>query len=70
MLIDIDTLAAIQNERHRDFVREVEKLRLLRVQKENNNLTQQRVTEPDSAPTLYHVLVTAMQTRIRSLLAH
>jgi len=70
MLIDIDTLAAIQNERYRDFVREAEKSRLLRMQKENNNLTQQRVTEPDSAPTLYQMLVTAMQTRIRSLLAH
>jgi hypothetical protein len=70
MLIDIDTLAAVQNERYRDFIREVEKSRLLRMQKENNHLTQQQVTEPDSAPTLYQMLVTAMQTRIRSLLAH
>jgi hypothetical protein len=70
MLIDIDTLAAIQNERYSDFVREVEKSRLLRLQKENNNLTQQWVTEPASAPTLYQMLVTAMQTHIRSLLAH
>ena len=70
MLIDIDTLAAVQNERHRDFVREAETLRLLRLQKKNDNRTQARVTEPDSAPTLYHVLVTAMQTRIRALLAH
>ena len=70
MLIDIDTLAAVQNERYRDFVREAETLRLLRLQKETNNFTQPRVTEPDSAPTLYQVLVTAMQTRIRSLLTH
>ena len=31
MLIDIDTLAAVQNERYRDFVREAETLRLMRM---------------------------------------
>ncbi len=73
MLIDIDTLAAIQNERFSDFVREVEKSRLLRLHKENSNPTQSSVTRPEltqAAPTLYHMLVTAMQARIRALLPH
>jgi len=73
MLIDIDTLAAIQNERYRDFVREAEIRRLLRLQKENDNPTQPSANQPElahAAPTLYQMLVTAMQTRIRALLPH
>ncbi|MCX6046722.1 MAG: hypothetical protein NT075_16585 [Chloroflexi bacterium] len=72
-MIDIHTLTTLQNERYDGFVRRAKMLRLLQLQNETNNLNQPPVTKPTArkaAPNLYQMVVTAMQTHIRTLLSH
>lgn len=71
MLMDTDTLATLQHERYRNFVREAEQLRLLRVPNGAGNpfrSSANKLAQVDVASALYQLLLTTMPARIRAVL--
>lgn len=74
MIMDIDTLAAIQREHHRELMHQVEQERLLQKQNNNGNHAGMKVKGRQPAggawATLQQKLFGLFQMRIRTVFPH